>query len=61
MGKVIELSDYRKRAPAAPEMTYRVEWEAPFLLVRRFLDGVFVGEKRVIPELMLRDLLDGMP
>jgi len=61
MGTVIELSDYGKKAEVQPEDGFYMEVEPPVMVVRRFRDGIFVGEERMISEWMLREMLDRMP
>ncbi|MCU0574637.1 MAG: hypothetical protein MUC41_16820 [Syntrophobacteraceae bacterium] len=65
MGELIELSSYRKRRTEAISTDlidgYTLRAEPPFMVVRHFRNGAFVGEERVISETMLKELLDGMP
>jgi hypothetical protein len=58
MGMVIELSDYRIKAPSEPRDGFRLEVVPPVMVVRQFRDGVLVGEERVVSEYMLREMLD---
>ncbi len=60
MGTVIELSDWTKSQSELKDGFY-LEFEPPFMIVRRFRDGVLVGEDRVISEYMLREMLESMP
>ena len=58
MGTVIELSDYRRKAPSEPRDGFRMQVVPPLMVIRHFRDGVLVGEERVISEYLLREMLD---
>lgn len=58
MGAVIELSDYRRKAPSEPRDGFCLQVVPPLMVVKHFRDGVLVGEERVISEYMLREMLD---
>jgi hypothetical protein len=60
MGKLIELSDYRKKVQTSHRDGIFMEVVPPMLIFRHMRGGAVVKEERVVSESMLRELLDWM-
>jgi len=60
MGKVIKLSNYRRKAATPSKDAFYIEVEPPIMVVKYYRHGVLVEEHRVVSEYMLREMLARM-
>ena len=59
MGKVVELSNYRRKAVTPSKDVFCIVLDPPVMVVRFYRDGVLVGEQTVVSEYMLREMMAG--